>query len=158
MPEKKYTQEQKELAVARLTLGDRPSVIARDLGIPSGTVRYWKYNLVKIKKQDGSLGYHAEEKKKFVEKAWKIIHDALDLLEKRLRDVDKPKDLAIILGILYDKNIRAMPPAEGRSKAIDLSDWSTERLRVVVAEFERKATAALEPAEVIEGKVKEITL
>lgn len=155
MARRRHPKEVKEVAIARLTLGDKVTHVAKDLGIPYGTVSSWKFNLDKIKQRDGSLGYHAEEKKKFVEKAWKIIHRGLRLLDQRLEDVEKPKDLAVIIGILYDKNIRAVPEAPKGKPAVDLSGWPTEKLRAMVVELERTLPGG-EPVEVLKAESREV--
>ena len=172
MPKKKYTQEQKETAIARLTLGHSPAKIARDLGVPDGTVRYWKSHLKKIQTKDGSLGYHLEERKNFVKRAWKIIEQSLEKTEKSLSNLPARmtptdiKNLTIAMGIFYDKIFKALPQAKpgGEKPApIDLSEVPTGKLRIIVAELEKVGINILEEvrkelpgSEEIEGEFREV--
>jgi len=167
MGKKKYTPEQKEAAIARLTLGERPTKIARDLKIPYGTVAYWKANLKKVKEQDGTLGYHFEKQKNFVNEAWKSVEIALKKIKAGLRDVElkSPKDirdLVVVLGIFKDKIDKATPPqlpAGKQQPLIDLSKASTAELEIIIARVKQIGEAApqLESGEVIEGESRDIT-
>jgi len=168
MGKKRYTQEQKEAAIAQLTLGKSPTKIARDLKIPYGTVAYWKANLRKIKEQDGTLGYHFEKQKNFVDKAWKNIDLALKKIKAGLEIVElkTPKDirdLVVVLGIFKDKIDKATPPqlpAGEKVPLIDLSKVSSARLKIIIAEIEQMGEIAppqLEDGDVIEGESRDIT-
>jgi len=168
MGKKKYTQEQKEAAIARLTLGKSPTKIARDLKIPYGTVAYWKANLKKVKEQDGTLGYHFEKQKNFVNEAWKSVEIALRKIKAGLNKVElkSPKDirdLVVVLGIFKDKIDKATPrpelPAGKKAPLLDLSKVSSARLKIIIAEIEQMGDAMppqLEEGEVIEGESREI--
>ena len=170
MGKKKYTQEQKEGAIARLTLGESPTKIAKSLKIPYGTVAYWKSNLKKVKEQNGTLGYHAEEIQRFVRKAWKTLHIAQGKLEKILRDVDPSRkslkdarDLAVIIGILRDKIEKATPQPQleaGTKRPLyDLTGASKKQLEMIIAKVtlvDKTPPPQLEEGEVIEGESREI--
>jgi len=168
MGKKKHTKEQKEAAIARLTLGESPTKIARDLEIPYGTVAYWKTNLIKVKTQDGSLGYHFEKQKNFVSEAWKSIEVALRKIKKGLDIVElkTPKDirdLTVILGILHDKIDKATPHPQlkGRKEPplIDLSGASKKELEMIIAKVtlkDKPPPPQLEEGEVIDVEAKEI--
>jgi len=168
MGKKKYTQKQKEVAIARLTLGERPTKIAKDLKIPYGTVAYWKSNLEKVKEQNGTLGYHFEKQKKFVNEAWKSVEIALRKIKAGLKEVElkSPKDirdLVVVLGIFKDKIDKATPhpqlPAGKRPQPIDLSKVSSAKLKIIIAEIEQIGETTppqLENGEVIEGEAREI--
>lgn len=162
MGKKKWTDKQKEMALARLMLGDSPVAISRDLGIPRGTVRHWKSILPTIQEEEGSLAHQSEEVRKFSDKGWRIINKGLKRIEEGLDDVTlkKPydfKQIATIIGILYDKVIRALPQAgPPKPRPIDLSNVSTESLRVMIVDLQRTVQAA-ESGEIIEGEVKEIS-
>lgn len=155
MGKKKWTDEQKDIAVARLTLGDSPVAISTDLGIPKGTVRYWKSILPELIEEGGPGGYHSEEVENFTKRAWNIIHEGLRKIEVGLDEIPmtKPYDIkqvATSIGILYDKVIRAIPQTGKPKKArpIDLSNVSTEHLRIIVADIKR--TVEVAEARVIE--------
>jgi len=168
MGKKRYTQEQKETAIARLTLGESPTKIARDLKIPYGTVAYWKANLKKVKEQDGTLGYHFERQKNFVNEAWKNVELALKKIKAGLESVElkTPKDirdLVVVLGIFKDKIDKATPhpqlPSGKERPLIDLSQASTAELEIIIAkvkQIEKTAPPQLENGEVIEGESREI--
>jgi len=168
MPKKKYTQEQKEKAIARLTLGERPTKIAKSLNIPYSTIAYWKANLKKVKKQNGTLGYHFEERKNFVNKAWKSIRILLNKIENALNDVEikTPKDirdLTVILGIIYDKQEKATPQPKlssgKKTPLIDLSKVPTAELEIIIAKVKQIGETTppqLEEGEVIKGEAREI--
>ena len=168
MGKKRYTQEQKEMAIARLTLGEKPTKIARDLKIPYGTVAYWKANLKKVKEQDGTLGYHFEKQKNFVEEAWKSVELSLKKIKAGLEIVELKsakdiRDLVVVLGIFKDKIDKATPqpqlPAGRDRPLIDLSKASTAELEVIIARVKQIGKVIpqqLENGEVIEGESREI--
>lgn len=164
MPKKKWGKEVKAKAIARLTLGETAESVAKDLVIPSGTVRFWKANLQKVQ-DEGELGYHFEETIKFVRRAWRIAHRELEMTEESLKNmkVTTPKelrDLTVSLGILYDKISKALPQFKQEEKPpLDLSKISTARLQVFIAELETKGMnliAETGKGEIIEGESREI--
>ena len=169
MPKKKWGKEVKAKAIARLTLGETAESIAKDLVIPSGTVRFWKMNLQKVQ-DEGELGYHFEETIKFVRRAWRIAHRELEMAEESLKNmkVTTPKelrDLTVSLGILYDKISKALPQFKPAGETpLDLSKITTARLRLIIAELETKGVDLIAKmgkevakGEIIEGESREIT-
>ena len=170
MSKGKYTDQQKADVIALLTLGEKKSSeIARETGVNPNTVRYMKANLKKIQERDGSLGYHLEKQKNFVNKGWKGVELALKKIIKGLKDIDPKtlkdvRDLAVILGILRDKIDKATPQLQlevgAQRPPIDLSGVDTKELEVIVARFTQAAKTTppqLEEGEVIEGESREVS-
>lgn len=77
----KYTDEQKEQALAMLTTMSFKAV-SESLKIPENTLRDWEKNAEKTNPEFVEL--RNEKKKQFVENAWTIIEKANRLIEKKL--------------------------------------------------------------------------
>lgn len=77
----KYTDEQKEQALAMLTTMSFKAV-SKSLKIPENTLRDWKNNAEKINPEFVKL--RNKKKEEFVENAWNIIGKANLLIEKKL--------------------------------------------------------------------------
>ena len=89
----KYTDEQKEQALAMLTTMSFKAV-SKSLKIPERTLRDWKDTEEKINPEFAEL--RNEKKKQFVESSWRIIEKANQLIEKKIdralsaeEDIDK---------------------------------------------------------------------
>ena len=89
----KYTDEQKEQALAMLTTMSFKAV-SKSLKIPERTLRDWKDTEEKINPEFAEL--RNEKKKQFVESSWRIIEKANKLIEKKIdialsaeEDIDK---------------------------------------------------------------------
>ena len=99
----KYTDEQKEQALAMLTTMSFKAV-SESLKIPERTLRDWKDTEEKINPEFAKL--RNEKKKAFVEKAWSIMEKANQLLERKLdRALNKEKELTLMLRIYQGTNI-----------------------------------------------------
>ena len=97
----KYTDEQKEQALAMLTTMSVKAV-SENLNIPENTLRDWKKNAEKTNPEFVEL--RNEKKKQFVEKAWNIMEKANQLLERKLdRALTKEKELDDALDELYEE-------------------------------------------------------
>lgn len=97
----KYTDEQKEQALAMLTTMSFKAV-SKSLKIPERTLRDWKDTEEKINPEFAKL--RNEKKKAFVEKAWSIMEKANQLLERKLdRALNKEKELDDALDELYEE-------------------------------------------------------
>ena len=97
----KYTDEQKEQALAMLTTMSVKAV-SENLNIPENTLRDWKKNAEKTNPEFVEL--RNEKKKQFVEKAWNIMEKANQLLERKLdRALTKEKELDDDLDELYEE-------------------------------------------------------
>ncbi len=91
----KYTDEQKEQALAMLTTLSFKAV-SKNLDIPENTLRDWKKNAEKINPEFVEL--RNKKKEEFVEKAWKIIEKANKLIEKKLdRALSASDDIEVIM-------------------------------------------------------------
>jgi hypothetical protein len=77
----KYTDEQKEQALAMLTTMSFKAV-SKSLKIPERTLRDWKDTEEKINPEFAEL--RNEKKKQFVESSWRIIEKANKLIEKKI--------------------------------------------------------------------------
>lgn len=133
-----WTPQDKEMALARLALGESPTTIAREMSIPKGTVKSWKHKMEK----DAPPVEHSTEATKFSRKAWEIIHKGLTKLEKALEEAKNPKDIAIAVGILFDKVIKIVPTKPGaKTKRTDLRGVPTEHLRTLVEEMQETVVA-----------------
>lgn len=169
MSKRKYTDKQKADVIALLTLGEKSSKIGKKTGVNASTVRYMKANLKKIQEKDGSLGYHFEKRKRFVNKGWKGIELAIEKIIKGLKAIEPRtlkdvRDIAVILGILKDKVDKASPPLQLEAGAqrplIDLSEKSTADLEMIIARVtlkDKTMPPQLEEGEVIEGESREVT-
>ena len=89
----KYTDEQKEQALAMLTTMSFKAV-SKSLKIPERTLRDWKDTEEKINPEFAEL--RNEKKRQFVESSWRIIEKANKLIEKKIdialsaeEDIDK---------------------------------------------------------------------
>jgi len=168
MGKRKYTQEQKEIVIARLTLGESPTKIARDLGMPYGTVAYMKANLKETQEKDGSLGYHFEEKKKWTKTAWK----AAQILIKKILEASKTvelrtpahiKDTTSASKTLLDRIDKITPPpqleAGKEHPLIGLDGGTAAEMEIIIAKIKqirKTALPQLENGEIIEGESREI--
>ena len=98
--------------VAALICGERPAVVARDLGVPEGTVRSWKHRtknrgIATLKKGDfgALLTAHLEA----------LIRSLLaqsDELSGRWSEMGA-HELAITFGVLLDRTLRMLELHEG---------------------------------------------
>ena len=93
----KYTDEQKEQALAMLTTMSFKAV-SKSLNIPERTLRDWKDTEEKINPEFAKL--RNEKKKQFVESSWNIIEKANKLIEKKLdRALSAEEDIENIVKI-----------------------------------------------------------
>ena len=78
---KQHTDETKELARARVAAGESLSRVARELGIAKSTLHTWLTQADK----DGHQESREKRKEKFIDKAWDVIDQALDLSSQKIR-------------------------------------------------------------------------
>lgn len=83
---KKYNDDIKEKAIALLATNNNTSEVARKLNINPNTLHTWKTNLEKEQTEESKkfAKLREEKKEKFIDKAWEIIEQAQDLLERRI--------------------------------------------------------------------------
>ena len=97
---KKYNDDIKEQAIALLATNNNISEIARQLDIKQNTLRTWKKKLEEEPTEESKkfVKLREEKKKTFIDKAWKIIEQAQDLLERRIeRALSSEEDLDNLL-------------------------------------------------------------
>ena len=78
---KQHTDETKELARARVAAGESLSRVARELGIAKSTLHTWLTQA----DRDGHQESREKRKEKFIDKAWDVIDQALDLSSQKIR-------------------------------------------------------------------------
>lgn len=108
----KEAAEPRARGIAALICGERPAVVARDLGVPEGTVRSWKYRaknhgIATLKKGNfgALLTTHLEA----------LIRSLLaqsNELSGRWSEMGA-HELAITFGVLLDRTLRMMELHEG---------------------------------------------
>lgn len=78
---KQHTDETKELARARVAAGESLSRVARELGIAKSTLHTWLTQA----DRDGHQESREKRKEQFIDKAWDVIDQALDLSSQKIR-------------------------------------------------------------------------
>lgn len=78
---KQHSEETKELARARVAAGESLSRVARELGIAKSTLHTWLTQA----DRDGHQESREKRKEKFIDKAWDVIDQALDLSSQKIR-------------------------------------------------------------------------
>jgi len=78
---KQHTDETKELARARVAAGESLSKVARDMGIAKSTLHSWLTQA----DRDGHQESREKRKEQFIDKAWDVIDQALDLSSQKIR-------------------------------------------------------------------------
>lgn len=93
--------------VAALLCGERPAVVARDLGVPEGTVRSWKHRtksrvIATLKKGDfgALLTQHLETLIR------SLLAQSCELSGRRFEM--GARELALAFGLLFDRTIRML--------------------------------------------------
>jgi transposase-like protein len=112
-------------ATAALLVGERPAVVARDLGVPEGTVRSWKHRIkngsyATLKKAGfgGLLMDHLEAMLR------SLIGQSRAMREPRFLEQMPADELAVLFGTLFDRTMRMLDLApafwpRGRSRPPD---------------------------------------
>lgn len=108
----KINEDIKERARALLAVNNNLSAVARELNIPITTLTSWKKKF--DQDDDNFAKLRNENKKKFIDNAWKIILLAQNETERVLEMskgsntplVDLSK-LATVIGVMYDKQALA---------------------------------------------------
>ena len=95
--------------MAALLVGERPAAVARDLGVPEGTVRSWKHRLKKgrvatLKK--GAFGGLLLEHLEGLLRS--LISQSEHLREPGVLRAMRAKERAILFGVLFDRTMRML--------------------------------------------------
>lgn len=96
-------------ATAALLVGERPAVVARNLGVPEGTVRSWKYRLknggvATLKK--GNFGGLLMEHLRAMLRS--LIEQSRMMQDPGLLKGIPPGELAVLFGTLFDRTMRML--------------------------------------------------
>ena len=107
----KHTDETRIKAMELLSVYSVADV-ARQLNLPESTVRTWAQGKTKASKNDAEhfVELRSEKKAEFVAKAWDSLILGQNRLLNELKDPEakiSARDLAIIIGTLYDKQALA---------------------------------------------------
>ena len=136
---------EKHLARAAYEMyGDKASKV---LGLSEGTLRKW----LEETDDEVSRSLHEEQKRKFVERAWKVIGQALTLLEKQLPGASA-REIASIIGTLVDRII-TLQRAEmklSESKELTISNISDEQLTNLIEELILNGKRSSSPSETLD--------
>ena len=76
-----YTDETKEIARARVAAGEAISRVAKDMSISKSTLHGW----ITAEDKESSQEVRENRKVRFINKAWDIIDQALDLSSQKIR-------------------------------------------------------------------------
>ena len=79
---KQHSEELKEKILAEIATGVPMTQLSKKYKIPVSTMGTWKTNA--RTKSDEFENLRKENKEKFVNKAWKLINDAMEVTEKRV--------------------------------------------------------------------------
>ena len=96
-------------ATAALLMGERPAAVARDLGLPEGTVRSWKHRIktgksATLKKGDfgGLLMEH------LLAMMSSLIEQSRVMRDPEVVKGIPARELAVFFGILFDRTMRML--------------------------------------------------
>jgi transposase len=109
---RKGAAELRARGIAALLCGERPAAVARDLGVPEGTVRSWKHRaknrgIATLKK--GNFGVLLTE---YLETLIRSLLAHSDELSGRWSELGA-HDMAIAFGVLFDRTLRMLELQEG---------------------------------------------
>lgn len=114
---RRYTDEERIMALELMALGTTLSEVSRRLKIPKATLSQWNNCKTqggkKIKDEMNKEEYErirTQKKQRFIEKASEIIEKTLLRLDKQIEDESErisARDLSVILGTIYDKRALA---------------------------------------------------
>lgn len=121
---RKHASGVRAQATAALLVGERPAVVARDLGIPEGTVRSWKHRIKTGKSATLKKGYvggllmeHLRAMLRSLTEQSRMMRDAGFLKEI------PAGELAVFFGMLFDRTMRMLELAP----AFGIGDGSTKQ-------------------------------
>ena len=143
---KKYSDEIKEKAYARYGAGEAVGEISKALKVPYSTIKNW----IKNKPPDNLDSLRDEAKKKFVERAGRIIDKGMELLEMRFDTaIEKEKELISMIDEIYSADgeiVSDNAKAEVVRKLRDLLVYDPKTIAVALATVYDKKDRAEERA------------
>lgn len=109
---KKYPDDVREVAMAKIATNSNLTEVSAELGIPKSTLETWKQ---KASGDEEFVQLRAKKKEEFVKKAWRTIEDALQLGARRIKraleheaELDELIDAVECDGDLNDKTKQAL--------------------------------------------------
>ena len=155
----KYNDDLKEKAFALLAVNNSVSYVAKELGLPRTTVKTWKeiYDKEAVERGDPTIAdLRQENKKRFVEDAWRLIDKTKTLLERRLdRALENEDELDELLEEICKLGNKELPNEQRKAiyqKIKSLKLEQTKELAVVLGTlYDKQALANKEPTSIVDG-------
>lgn len=157
----KYNDDLKEKAFALLAVNNSVSLVAKELGLPRSTVKTWKEIYDKEAEEGGEptiAELRQENKKRFVDDAWRLIDKTKTLLERRLdRALTNEDELDELLGEICKLDNKELSNEQRKalySKIKTLKLEQTKELAVVLGTlYDKQALANKEATAIIDGNI-----
>lgn len=157
----KYNDDLKEKAFALLAVNNSVSLVAKELGLPRSTVKSWKEDYDKKAEISGEptiANLRQENKKRFVEDAWRLIDKTKTLLERRLdRALTNEDELDELLDEICKLDNKELSNEQRKAmyqKIKSLKLEQTKELAVVLGTlYDKQALANKEATAIIEGDI-----
>ena len=158
---KKYNDDIKEKALALLAVNNNASHVAKELGLPKTTVFTWKKEYNERSKENGEETIEQlrnENKKKFVNDAWRLIDKTKTLLERRLdRAIESEDELDELVEEICKLDNKELTNEQRKalySKIKSLKLEQTKELAVVLGTlYDKQALANKEATAIVEGNI-----
>ncbi len=112
MNAKTYGPDVKARALAALLTGERVRVVAREHGIPEGTVKSWRHRLRTGKMQPEKKGRAGVLLLGYLRTSLRSLIAQSEHLAERTREIPAGQ-LALLYGRLFDRTLRMLELAEG---------------------------------------------
>lgn len=157
----KYNDDLKEKAFALLAVNNSVSLVAKELGLPRSTVKTWKEIYDKEAEEGGEptiAELRQENKKRFVDDAWRLINKTKTLLERRLdRALTNEDELDELLDEICKLDNKELSNEQRKalySKIKTLKLEQTKELAVVLGTlYDKQALANKEATAIIDGNI-----
>lgn len=157
----KYNDDLKEKAFALLAVNNSVSLVAKELGLPRSTVKTWKEIYDKEAEKGGEptiAELRQENKKRFVDDAWRLIDKTKTLLERRLdRALTNEDELDELLGEICKLDNKELTNEQRKAlyqKIKTLKLEQTKELAVVLGTlYDKQALANKEATAIIDGNI-----
>lgn len=157
----KYNDDLKEKAFALLAVNNSVSLVAKELGLPRSTVKTWKEIYDKEAEEGGEptiAELRQENKKRFVDDAWRLIDKTKTLLERRLdRALTNEDELDELLDEICKLDNKELSNEQRKAlyqKIKTLKLEQTKELAVVLGTlYDKQALANKEATAIIDGNI-----
>lgn len=149
----KYNDDVKERARALLTVNNNVALVAKELGIPEGTIRTWHQG---FRENDDFKELRQKKKEQFVDDAWRLIDISKNILEKRLKRANESEDELDLmmneLGERGDMTEKERRKLQTKLESLKIEDIS--KLAVVLGTiYDKQALASKEATSIVEGNI-----